>query len=118
MAEEKMPEKKSKRDAMYDHSRSPKKGETKAPEKKPEAKAPEKTAEGGDGANPMMDMRGAMLKRHETERRDLHASHREDHRKMAARHDTEISEMMAAGTAPAAGETAPNDQAAPAAEAA
>jgi hypothetical protein len=97
MADEKKDEKparKSRRAALYDHKK-PTKPEAKAePETKADAK-PEASAEHAE-----------MLKRHETERRDMHGRHRTEHRaiepgsdmlhkKISAhrRHEAEFTEM-------------------------
>jgi hypothetical protein len=80
----------------------------KKPEKKSEEKPSEKKPEGEkDDRGSRVD---AMRKRHETEHRDLHGTHRDAMRKMFDRHSQEYSSEMAAPggeQAPAGGGNGP-----------
>jgi hypothetical protein len=99
MAEEKTPERKSRREALYDNATSRK------ARAEPAAKPAAKEAE----AKPAVSREHAeMLRRHENERRDLHGRHRTEHRALDAepgpethqkkvsahrRHEGELSQM-------------------------
>lgn len=79
---------------MYDKS-GEKMGGSKAPEKKAEPAA-KKDGEGDGedkGAKAAADYK-AMMKRHESERRDAHGAHKDNLRKIATRHEKEIKDMM------------------------
>ena len=102
--------KKSRREVMYGDKKKPAKEEAKAEPAKAEEPA-EPDGEGGEAeaANPQMDAMKDAVKRHEKDRRDLHGSHREEHRKMADRHMSELKAL--GGKMTAAGEEAPEEQA-------
>lgn len=77
----------------YENKRSPKSGaEGSAEEERTESPAEAKAE--GDAPDAEMDQRKAMFKRHETERRDMHGSHRDMHRQMTDRHEKEIAELF------------------------
>lgn len=102
--EDAKPEKKpTRREAMYG-KKSPAKGPDTVDEKGPMKHVPDgtETDELKGEADPAIAAHAAMVKRQEVERRDLHASHRGDHRLMATRHEAEMAELMGAG-----GETPP-----------
>lgn len=92
----------TRREAMYDKGKKNPEPKTTPNDDAGKAKPEQPTVDEDEPANPLVDAHAAMVKRQETERRDLHASHRNDHRLMATRHEGEMSALM--GAAPAGSE--------------
>lgn len=108
-----MAEEKSRADKRYggkedkaEPKREPERKEPMEPKSEPKGESK------GNGADDHMDMRKAMVKRHEREARELHGQHRDAMRDMHGRHEAEMGamnqQMMQPG--PAAGAEAPTPE--------